>query len=85
MSAKLRQKARDLIELAVNEGTTDKERVTAAMQAVKIIRTHDLLASPLDFIDSENETVSAAKSILEVLTDPKLTANVKKVASRFRR
>jgi hypothetical protein len=80
-----RQKARDLIELAVDERTPEKERLSAAVKAVALIHKYDLLVSPLDMLDSENETVSAAKSILEVLTDPKLTANVKKVASRFRR
>jgi hypothetical protein len=79
-----RQKARDLIELAVDERTPEKERLSAAVKAVALIRKHDLLASPLDMLSGENETVQAAKSILEVLTDPKLTKNVKKVAERFR-
>jgi hypothetical protein len=85
MSAALRQKVKDLVELAVDDSTTDKERVAAAMKAVVLIRKHDLLTSPLDILSSENETVQATKSILEVLTDPKLAKNVKKVADRFRR
>jgi len=86
MSAKLRRKAKDLIELAVDDSTTDKERLAAAMQAIKLIRKHDLLASPLDgLIDSEDETVKAAHSIFETLTDPKLRKDVERIANRFRR
>jgi hypothetical protein len=86
MSAQLRQKARDLIELALDESTTDEERISAAMKAAKLIRKHDLLSSPLDgLLDSDNETVQAASNIFEVLTDPKLAKSVKKVADQFRR
>jgi Mn-dependent DtxR family transcriptional regulator len=85
MSAALRQKTKDLIELAVDESTTDKERLSAAMKAIALIRKHDLLSSPLDMLGGDNETVQAAKSIFETLADPKLTKNLKKVADRFRR
>lgn len=81
-----RQKARDLIELAADERTPEKERLSAAIKAVALIRKHDLLASPLDgILDGGDETVQAAKSIFDTLTDPKLRNNVKKVADRFRR
>lgn len=86
MTAKLRRKAKDLIELAVDDSGNDKERVAAAMQAAKLIRKHDLLDSPLDgLMDSGDETVQAAHTIFETLTDPKLRQSVKKVADRFRR
>jgi len=81
-----RQKARDLIELAADERTPEKERLAAALKAVAIIRKHDLLASPLDgILDSGDETVQAVKSIFDVFTDPKLRENVKKVARRVNR
>jgi len=85
MSAALRQKAKDLLELAADESTTDKERISAAMKAGALIRKHDLLSSPLDMLGSDNETVQAAKSIFEKLADPKLAKDLKKVADRFRR
>ena len=76
MSAALRQKAKDLLELAADESTTDKERISAAMKAGALIRKHDLLSSPLDML-GKSETAQAAKEILEAL--PKLTKNAKKV------
>lgn len=80
-----RQRAKDLIELALDDGAPEPERLSAALKAVKLIQKHDLLASPLDLIDSKNETVQAVKGIFEVLTNPKLTKNVKKVGERLRR
>lgn len=86
MSAVLRKKVKDLVELAVDDRTPDKERVAAAMRAVVLIRKHDLLSSPLDgLLDSDNETVQATRTIFEALTDPKLAKSVRKVAERFRR
>lgn len=78
-----RQKAKDLVELAVDERTPEKERLSAALKAVALIRKHDLLASPLDLLSSENETVQAVKSVAEVLFDPEFKNNVKKITSRF--
>jgi hypothetical protein len=79
-----RQKVKDLIELACDETGNDKERVAAAMKAVRIIRKYDLLASPLDgLLESDNETIKAATSIFEKLTDPDLVSSVKKISSRI--
>ena len=80
-----RQKARDLIELASDINNEDKERVSAAMKAVALIRKYNLLASPLDsLMDSDNETVQAASEIFSVLTDPKVTGNLKKLGAKFK-
>jgi hypothetical protein len=79
-----RQKVKDLIELALEEGGDEKERIVAAMKALRIIRKYDLLASPLDgLLSSDNETVKAATSIFEKLTDPDLVSSVKKISSRI--
>jgi hypothetical protein len=81
-----RQKARGLVELAMNDGTTEKERLSAAIKAVGLIHKHDLLASPLDgLLDNSDETVQAATHVFNALTNPDLTKNLKKVADRFRR
>jgi hypothetical protein len=81
-----RQRVKDLVELAVDEGTPDKERLAAALKAVTLIHKHDLLASPFDgLLDNSNETIQAATDIFSRLTDPDFVKSVKKVGSRFRR
>lgn len=81
-----RQKARDLVELAADVDTPDKERVAAAMKLVKLIRKYDLLASPLDgLMASDNETVQAATDIFSRITDPSLVKSLKKVADQIGR
>jgi len=83
-----RQKAKDLINLALDESAkgNEKERIVAAFKALKIISDNGLLNSPLDGImQSDNETVQAAASIFEKLTDPAFVKSVKKVASGFGR
>ena len=86
-----RQKVKDLMTLALDERTPDKERVTSAFQALKMIDKYDLLSSPLDGImdNVNNETVQAAGSIFQKLTDPDFVSSVKKVgraiSSRRRR
>jgi hypothetical protein len=81
MSAAARQKAKDLVKLAIDERTPEKERIAAAFGALKIIDKYDLLSSPLDGImQSDNETVQAAATIFETLTNPDLVSSVKKVA-----
>jgi hypothetical protein len=80
-----RQKAKDLVALAVDDRTPEKERITAALRAVKLIAKYGLLASPLDILDSENETVQAVRGIADVLLDPKLRRNVARVASGLKR
>lgn len=78
-----RQKAKDLLELYADENTSKEERLTALVSAAKLIRKYDLLASPLDIFDTENETIQAVKSVADVFLDPTLQSNVKKIASRF--
>jgi hypothetical protein len=81
-----RQKAKKLIDLAFDEGTTEQERVSAMARALKIIRKYDLLASPLEgLLASDNETISAATNIIDRLTDPHFIGSVRKVASRISR
>ena len=44
-----REKAKDLIELALNDGTTAEERSAAAYRAIKIVHKYKLLdPTPLD-------------------------------------
>jgi len=87
MSAKVRQKVKDLIELAVDDGGEDMERAAAAMRAVKLIRKYELLDSPLDELlgGGGGETIQATVTIFEAITDPTLRKSVKKIAERFRR
>lgn len=81
-----RQKVKDLIDLALDTRTPENERLAAGFKAIRLIRKYDLLASPLDgLLDSGDETVQAAASVFETLTNPKLVGNLKKVASRFNR
>ena len=81
-----RQKAKELIALALDEGGEEKERVSAALKAVKIIAKYDLLSSPLDgLLSSDNETVSAAADVFQRLTDPSFIKSVKKIGSKVAR
>lgn len=78
-----RQKARDLIELAHDKSTSEDERVSAALRAVGLIRKHDLLASPLDdLLGSKNETIRAASTVLDKLTDPDFIDSVKTIGGQ---
>ena len=68
----MRQKAKDLMELALGESKgNEKERIAAAFKALKIIQEHDLLASPFDGLDLggitglDKETVGAAATLLK--------------------
>lgn len=82
MSSNARQKAKDLMKLALDERTPEKERIVAAFSALKIIDKNELLSSPLDGIMAiDNESVQAAGSIFETLTNPSFINSVKKVAS----
>ena len=82
-----RQRAKDLMAVALDErNNSDKERLAAAFKALKIIRDHSLLDSPLDgILQSDNETVQAAATIFDRLTDPTLVASVKKIAGGISR
>jgi hypothetical protein len=77
----VRRTAQQLIDLALDEGTTIDERRTAAMQAVKFIDRHDLLSRPFE----GNETVQAALNIAETLTGSDLANNVKKIFDEAKR
>lgn len=86
MSAKARQKARDLIRLATNEKTPEKERIVASVQAVALIEKHDLLESPLDdLIGADNETIKAAGTLLNLVSDPQVVNSVKKLWNKRKR
>lgn len=85
MSAKARKKAKDLVRLALDERTPDKERERASRTVCKIIDKYNLLDSPLDdMLGGGNEKVAAAAQIFETLTDPGLVASVKTVSKLFR-
>ena len=86
MSAERRKKARDLIKLALDErNESEKERVTAAFQACKLIDKYGLLDSPLDDMLDGNETARAVRTIKDTVTNPEIVDAVKTVASVFRR
>ena len=74
-----REKAKDLIALALNEGTTAEERSAAAYRAIKIINKYKLLdPTPLDGI-LENETVRAVKTVADKFADPELIGGLKEL------
>jgi hypothetical protein len=74
-----RAKAKSLIELATDDGTTVEERSAAAVRAIKIIQKYKLLdATPLDGI-LENETVRAVKTVADKLADPELMGGLKEL------
>lgn len=73
-----RQRALDLIELALDENTTVDERRSAALKAVKHIDRHDLLTP-----DNRNDTVSAVSSVVDTITDPDFVGRVKTIADAF--
>ena len=80
------QQAKDLIELAIDERTPEKERIVSAMKAVAIIHKYDLLTSPLDVLrEVDNETVRAATTIFEKVTDPDLMSSLKKIGNQIGR
>jgi hypothetical protein len=72
MSKEHREKAKKLMTLALGDARGgEKERITAAFEALKIIHKHDLLSSPLDGLDLEGlsgldkETVDAAATLVK--------------------
>lgn len=80
-----RQKAKDLVDLAVGEGN-DKEKLVAAMRACQMIKKYSLLDSALDgLLEVDDENIQAAKTIFQALSDPDLISSVKKVARGFGR
>jgi len=86
MSGDARQKARDLMKLALDERTPERERINAAFKALAIIEKNDFLTSPLDGIMAiDNEAVQAAGSIFETLSNPNFIKSVRKVAGSVAR
>ena len=80
MSATTREKARGLVKLAMDKGTTDEERLSAGMKAVALIHQHNLLDHPLDkLVPGDNEGVKAAVDVFGRLFDPEFVGSVKKV------
>ncbi len=63
-----RQKARDLIRLAVDARTPEAERVVAAVQAVGLIHRHELLESR----GPKSKIYDTISNFKEILTDPAL-------------
>jgi hypothetical protein len=82
--ASKRQQAKDLIELAVDERTPEKERLNSAVKAVAIIHKYNLLSSPLDALN-DNETVRAVTTIVEKFADPDLMSSVKTIGREIGR
>jgi hypothetical protein len=81
-----RQKAKDLMTLALDERGNEKERINAAFKALKVIDDNGLLDSPLDGIMAmDNEHVKAAASIFDTLSNPDFVRSVKKVAGGISR
>ncbi len=73
-----RQKAKDLMTLALDERTPEKERLAAAFGALKVIEKNALLDSPFDGID--NESVRAAVDIANrTIFDADFKRNARKV------
>lgn len=72
-SADPRQKALDLIELALDESTTEDERRSAAVKAVKFIDKYDLLRRPFE----GNKTIQAAMNVADALADTGLVSDLK--------
>jgi len=72
-----REKAKKLIEQALDDSVEGAERAAFALRAIKIIRKYELLSPPpLDGI-LENDTVRAVKSVADKLADPELVGGLK--------
>jgi len=78
-----RQKAKDLVRLAADERTPEKERMVSAIKAVGLIQEHGLLDSPLDGIgdvlrgEQAQRTVKAASKLYDAFTDPDVLGALK--------
>lgn len=69
-----RQKAKGLVELALDESTSESERSSAALKAVALIDKYDLLTlppSPFDVIGGNNETVQAVRDVVDKIPEIK--------------
>ena len=74
-----REKAKDLIALALDDGATTEECSTAAIRAIKIIQKYKLL--DLTKIDGvlDHPAVRAAKGIADTLADSDFTENLQEL------
>ena len=80
-----RDKAKKLIEYALDDGVGPEERNAFAVRAIKLIRKYDLLTPPvLDGI-LENETVQAAKTVLDNVTNPDFLGSLKTIGREFQK
>lgn len=80
-----RDKAKKLIENALDDGVGPEERNAFAVRAIKLIRKYDLLTPPvLDGI-LENETVRAAKTVLDNVTNPDFLGSLKTIGREFQK
>lgn len=81
-----RQKAKDLVRLASDERTPEKERLVAAIRAVGLIQEHGLLDGPLDGIGDvlrgaqAQTAVKAASKLYGVFTDPDVLGVLKGIS-----
>lgn len=73
-----RQQALQLIELALDDSATSEERRSAAMRAVKHIDKYDLLSTPFQ----GNETVQAAMSIADTITNSGVVDDLKTILAK---
>jgi hypothetical protein len=82
-----RKKAKDAVNLALDEGTTIQEQIAAAFTVCKLIEKYDLLDSPLDtLIGSDNEIIGSIANIVQkTIGDPSLTRDIKKIISEVAR
>jgi hypothetical protein len=78
----VRQKAKDLLRLALNEGTTDGERSAAITQLLRLMDKYDLLSAGGKKIDVE-------ASLIDRITNPDfvdgIASRVERIASGIER
>ena len=84
MSEKARKKAKDLIALAADTSTSEKERVAAALQAARIIKKYKLLDSVMDMLPSDG-IVQDAKTVLDTVTNPDFLGSLKKIGGELKK
>jgi hypothetical protein len=83
-------KAKRLVRLAVDPGTTDAERASAAMRACALIDKHHLLANnPLKGVTDKlpedvQESVEAVSATIGHLMDPAFRSSMKQAIKAFR-
>lgn len=73
-----RQQALHLIELALDDATMVEERRSAAVRAVKHIDKYDLLSQPF----AGNETVQAAMSIADTISNSGIVDDLKTILAK---